>query len=294
MEKLISVIIPHYNSNGLLKRTLDSIPLKPEVEIIVVDDLSSENSIKEISSNIKYNHVIFKFAKKKITAGGARNIGLSVAKGKYVIFSDSDDYFFETAFHIFFESIKSKKELYQFRVTSFIEGNGRTGTRHVYMLPFYNREDRIGLLGLVGPCAKLIKLDFLKRNNIRFSEVPAGNDVVFSTMVACKVNNFEFMNQIVYNISQNGGGLTSNINLENSLSRVQQAIKRTQVIRQSKIVSNFSYFSKANQILEFTKVLLKLKHKEYLKWYIRYHASLPRFTLFGWILSTITEKAFQR
>lgn len=284
MNILISVIIPHYNSKGLLRRTLDSIPRRDDIQIIVVDDLSTESSIQEIASEAEYAHVTFEFSNKKLTAGGARNVGILLAIGEYVLFSDSDDYFSETAFNYFIEIIESRKDLYQFHVTSFIEGSNKEGTRHLYLLPFYKLANHVALLGIVGPVAKLIRLEFLKMHNILFSEVPAGNDVVFSTKVSCAVKSFEFVNNVVYHISQNSSGLTSTISLENSLARVREAIKRTKIIKESKVVSQVVYFSKANQILEFTKILVKLKHKKYAKLYFRYLFCLPPFTIVAWVL----------
>ncbi len=90
---MISVIVPTYNSAktvhiglaSLLKQTFK------DFEIIVVDDCSTDNTVetvKKISDTIKVVQL-----KKNIGAGPARNEGIKAAKGDYIAFLDSDDFY---------------------------------------------------------------------------------------------------------------------------------------------------------------------------------------------------------
>ena len=104
MKKVkLSVIIPVYNMEMYIEQCLLStlnqdIP-KDEYEIIVVDDCSTDNSIKiveryqKINSNIK----IIRHSKNK-RQGGARNTGVKAALGEYILFLDADDYFAENMY----------------------------------------------------------------------------------------------------------------------------------------------------------------------------------------------------
>ncbi len=90
----ISVIIPIYNSEKYLKRCLTSLHVQNvSAEFICVDDGSKDDSseiVKEFSViDSRFNYV----RSEHKGAGGARNIGLDLAIGKYVCFVDSDDYF---------------------------------------------------------------------------------------------------------------------------------------------------------------------------------------------------------
>ena len=85
-----SIIIPNYNKEEYVRDTLDSVfnQTYKNIEVIVVDDGSTDNSINIINEyNVKLLHTNRK------RAGGARNIGIDNASGDYIIFLDSDDYF---------------------------------------------------------------------------------------------------------------------------------------------------------------------------------------------------------
>ena len=89
-----SIIIPHKNTPDLLERCINSIPVRKDLEIIIVDDNSSENIVDFDNFpglNIENTTVIFNKAGKG--AGNARNIALPRAKGRYIIFADADDFF---------------------------------------------------------------------------------------------------------------------------------------------------------------------------------------------------------
>ena len=93
---VISFIIPVYNGHSTIERCIDSITRiglpENQFEIIVVDDCSTDNTLK-VLNELAYTHpnmlVIAQQVNKK--AGGARNTGLSKAQGEYIMFVDADD-----------------------------------------------------------------------------------------------------------------------------------------------------------------------------------------------------------
>lgn len=89
-----SIIIPHRNIPSLLRRCLDSIPHRDDVQIIVVDDNSDADKVdfsKFPGINEKNTEVYF--TKEGKGAGYARNVGLKHAKGEWLLFADADDMF---------------------------------------------------------------------------------------------------------------------------------------------------------------------------------------------------------
>src|SRR5690554_1026331 len=91
-----SVIIPHKNIPDLLERCLQSIPIREDIQVIVVDDNSDPDKVNflEFPGLNRKNTEVY-FTKEGKGAGYARNVGLTKAKGKWLIFSDADDYFNE-------------------------------------------------------------------------------------------------------------------------------------------------------------------------------------------------------
>lgn len=91
---VLSIIVPVYNTAKQLRRCLDSIvpQLNNKVEVILVNDGSTDNS-KDIICDYIDNYNQFRlYDKPNEGVSAARNIGLKVASGKYVTFLDSDDY----------------------------------------------------------------------------------------------------------------------------------------------------------------------------------------------------------
>lgn len=98
---MISIIIPLYNKQDCIKRTIYSVIRQDfeDFEIVVVDDGSTDSSGKVVNEipdeRVKYFH--------KDNQGGsaARNFGLSLAKGEWVLFLDADDVLKEHALSVF-------------------------------------------------------------------------------------------------------------------------------------------------------------------------------------------------
>ena len=95
MKIKVSVIVPVYNVEKFIDKCLNSIvnqTLK-EIEIIVVNDGSPDNSQKIIDKYVKkYPEKVQSFIKENGGQGSARNLGIEKAKGEYISFVDSDDW----------------------------------------------------------------------------------------------------------------------------------------------------------------------------------------------------------
>ncbi len=87
---LVSVVISNYNYSKFVHEAIDSVLAQTykKLEIIVVDDGSTDNSLEIIAG---YSSKIKVISKQNAGVSSARNIGLSQAKGEYICFLDSDD-----------------------------------------------------------------------------------------------------------------------------------------------------------------------------------------------------------
>ena len=93
MKDLISIIIPCYNAAKTIARTLNSIREQDykDLEIIVVNDGSKDNSLEVLSMFSKVDNRIRVYSQENAGVSVARNKGLEHAKGNYIIYLDADD-----------------------------------------------------------------------------------------------------------------------------------------------------------------------------------------------------------
>jgi len=92
---LVSIVMPVFNAEGYLLETINQITQQSlrEIELIIINDNSTDNSKEIIKNNIIFDSRIKLISNdQNLGAGASRNIGLSLATGKYVIFLDDDDH----------------------------------------------------------------------------------------------------------------------------------------------------------------------------------------------------------
>ena len=95
--KKVSVIVPVYNTENFVGDCIRSIQAQTvqNLEIIIVDDGSTDRSADIIHNMMLEDDRIKYFYQKNSGSGTARNLGMSNASGDYISFLDSDDYYFE-------------------------------------------------------------------------------------------------------------------------------------------------------------------------------------------------------
>ncbi|MCI8778348.1 MAG: glycosyltransferase family 2 protein [Bacilli bacterium] len=93
-NELISIIIPVYNTEDYLDKCLSSIinQTYKNIEIIIIDDGSTDNSKKIIKQYMNKDCRISYYYQNNSGVAIARNSGIDKAQGDYIAFIDSDDY----------------------------------------------------------------------------------------------------------------------------------------------------------------------------------------------------------
>lgn len=97
----VSVVIPVYNQESLIERAIRSIPLRDDIEIIVVDDGSTDdtwNKLVTIGIELNDPNFIVLHNRKNMGVGYTVNRGLDIADGEYIVLLGSDDYFYTDEF----------------------------------------------------------------------------------------------------------------------------------------------------------------------------------------------------
>lgn len=126
-NKTVSIIIPVYNSSEYLRETIQSAINQTynNLEIILVDDYSDDNSVEIISDYIKqYDFIVLLKQYSNQGVAVARNKALDLAKGRYVAFLDSDDIWYPSKTIKQLSLLKDKNASISFTGLEIIDRNG--------------------------------------------------------------------------------------------------------------------------------------------------------------------------
>lgn len=187
MQVEVSVIIPIHNTLiEILKNSLESILTQSfySYEVICIDDGSKEYVFQKIETLTKqYSNLKSLRFEKAVGAAEARNKGLEIANGKYVICLDSDDLFDAELLKESYEiAVKDDSDLTLIGYEK-ISNSSENIKINNYDLVF----DELYLCRLpLSPWTKLVKREFLEREKIYFQSLSSCNDVYYSVMLLLK------------------------------------------------------------------------------------------------------------
>lgn len=188
----ITVIIPVYNVENYLHQCLDSVINQTlrEIEIILIDDQSTDGSLAILEQYGKEDRRITVLNQTNAGAGAARNKGLKIAKGKYLSFLDSDDFFeldmLEKAYNA---CVSENVDFVVFRCNRFndiskkfepCEWSIRKELLPVKR-PFCYKDISKNIFRIFNGWAwdKLYNHEFVHKNNLVFQEQRTTNDLLF-------------------------------------------------------------------------------------------------------------------
>lgn len=233
-EVIISVIIPQRNSIDTLNRLFDSIPKSDQIEIIVVDNSPAPITKEEI--NIDRPYELF-WAEPSRFAGGARNVGLEHAHGKWLVFADADDYYTEGAFDTFMSLTGVDADVIYFGMTGVYDDTGEFSPRGDYYTKrvrdfLAGRINEYNLrLGFGSPCSKMVRRSLVEDHNIKYDEVIASNDTYFSLLVGYYARTIKAVDKIVYVATVSRGSLTRRKSYEVLHSRYLVKLRINEFLR---------------------------------------------------------------
>lgn len=180
---LVSFIIPAYNASATIIRSLDSLSSLnlnlDDYEVIVVDDCSKDNTVQIVEQYAtKHPNVILLLQKENHRQGAARNRAITIAKGRYCVFLDSDDEIVDGVVEALTAAQNNKADIVAMGVDFVDEKNVATSVKS---LPYKKNEMFSGValqqdfpFWFTGPVAYVYNLDFVRRVAYPFFE-----DVLF-------------------------------------------------------------------------------------------------------------------
>ena len=214
-----SIIIPHYDIPDLLVRCLKSIPVREDVQVIVVDDCSPGN--EEYAA--RYPELTRPFVEFYTTAshggaGCARNVGLQHAKGRWLAFADADDFFVEDFGSLLDKYKDYTEDLIYFRSRSVLSDDItkpalRSEWLDILWKDYETNKDLDSLCGR-SPIvwSKLFKRSLIEQYDIRFDETRYSNDYWFAANAAVRAKKVSVEHSILYVSTVRSGSLAYNMN----------------------------------------------------------------------------------
>ncbi len=184
-----SVIIPHKNIPALLERALASIPVRDDVEIIIVDD-ASDPAVVDFGNfpgtGRPDTRVVFRDGSDgRRGPGAARNDGLALATGRWLVFVDADDLFTPEAGALMDKYSDSGADIVfmgnTWVDTETLEPVGGRTHQALHIDAYLRRGDERGLrYRMYAPWGKFTKRSLVEEHGIRFSEAPYAEDMIFA------------------------------------------------------------------------------------------------------------------
>lgn len=278
---IISVIIPVFNSAPYISECISSIANQriENIEIICVDDGSSDGSLKILKDCKKKDRRIRVVAKSNEGVNYARRDGLKIARGKWVAFIDADDLISANYFEVLMSAasagvdvviggarvvenrhlpvsksvgsislISSKEEVYRLFIRQWVAYE-----KESYYIP-------------ISPWAKLIRRDLLLKNDWYKSNYSSGNDSLMMRQVFQNMNNeLALVSEPIYYyyVEPNSGSLATKksitTNSGKKISRLDYEVERyaTDLKYVNKMKYNLDYDIAINKIGSLYNHLLK-------------------------------------
>ena len=228
--KLISVIVPVYNASRYLRRCIKSVISQNhhDLELILVNDGSTDDSIDICNEYAATDSRITVIDKPNGGVSSARNAGIEVAKGEYITFLDSDDYY-SPDFIESFNIDEGADFLAQGCVNEYTDGSSDiirlTTLRNADLSAFMETMLVSGLI--MTPWAKLYSNRIIKERSLRFDEnLNYAEDRLFNMCYLRFCTRFSTSSAACYHyIHENPDALTKRYHKSDKIGRYLDAYK---------------------------------------------------------------------
>ncbi len=240
MKKLLTVIVPVYNDAKNISRCLLSLFNQEykDIEIIVVDDHSSDNTVEVLYSLLKQRKFQIINMQQNSGAGSCRNAGILAAKTPYVTFIDSDDWVDigvykkciaqmehnpdVIIYELCYDYVKSNYREYKYKYPDLYETTGEFCLyTYTHTIP-----TEIGITPIVNN--KIYRREFLLENDFLFCpDLRYQEDDVFTFQIFTKAQSVILLGNVKYHYCQRQDSLIHTVS-EFSVANFVEAYKTLQ------------------------------------------------------------------
>ena len=251
----ISVIMPIYNDEEKIYDSINSVLSQSltDIELICVDDGSTDNSLRILKSLAEKDDRIRVFSQKNQGSGKARNKGISEAKGEYIAFLDSDDQMVDNDAlnQLYTEAKKNNVDMVSGGIQFVDKG------KISYEFSCFKPITELKLRSVGDYCLpwyfykNIFKRSLLIENNIRFPDLLRGQDPIFLVEILSHLDNFLEVPVLYYSY------VTPNYNkVDNSLKYYDYFVHYYLVFKLLMADKKFK-----NSILRYSEILIAMKNR---------------------------------
>lgn len=229
-----SVIIPVYNAEATLRRCLDSILRQAfeDYELLLINDGSTDGSdaicreYAAVYSQIKYS------TKENGGVSSARNLGLELAQGEYILFVDSDDYVSKDYFSTINKNVENgSPDLLMFGYRNFGSRSTAWSTGAFAETEEYQIAQRIAKAMrqylFSSLWSKVFKREIIRQHGLRFDNyLSIGEDQLFVFGYAMHINSVASIDDVLYNEDISDGSSLSRKRRDYLTSQLMEVNRR--------------------------------------------------------------------
>lgn len=252
----VSIITPAFNVQNYIEKFIISVQKQKytDWELIIIDDGSTDMTSEIVDNYALMDEKIKVYHKKNEGVSVARNIGLKMAKGKYIIFADADDELPDDSLEVRVEQIEGYSMLIGAYILRDLETKKVSKKGFPFCVKQLNTKEAINAIlrgneyGYQGYLwNKIFRSDIIKKYNIEFEKGIAYNeDRLFCLLYALHCEKIIVVNEIVYIYLNNENGAMA-------------ALKNVSDDKKDKVLSEFAAYKKMYMILkEYDLNLCKL------------------------------------
>ena len=215
----LSIIVPVYGVEKYIDKCLNSLVKQSlkEIEIIVVNDGTKDNSQKIIDKYVKkYPDKIKSYIKENGGQGSARNYGLKKTTGEYIGYVDSDDFVEKDMYKKLYN--KAKENNYDIVVCGNYNVSEDYQNKNIdAFINNYNTDLENIFFGKMAVWNKIYKRDILIKNKLEFKEKVWYEDLAFTLKAIMNSNTFAFIDEPLYDYLIREGSTMNNSNVKRNL-----------------------------------------------------------------------------
>lgn len=276
MEKniMISVVVPVYNVQKYIARCMDSLvgqTFQGPYEIIVIDDGSTDDSIKIVEEYQKSYSNITIYKQKNSGQSVARNKGIQLATGKYIIFIDSDDALRLDSLQLLYDEMtEADLDLVIFEHQGIFEdGFERELIQKNHNITMNQVMSGAKVLERIGiellseyngsPCRYMIRRSILEKHNLRFYPSILHEDELFTPQLLYACQRIKHMDEFLYKRYVHGGSIMTSANIAKKMDGLYVVIV--------KLLEWKNHIVKETKLDQALKNIIQIHYQNYFRFY---------------------------